>query len=74
MGRRGGEKSELPDFIRSWIRPFVAVWPGPVEKPGCTARETIRTARPAGAAHAARPRPPDAGPGDLSLAGCLAVR
>ena len=38
-GGRGGEKSELPDFIdytiiRSWIRPFVAVWPGPVEKPG----------------------------------------
>ena len=50
----------LYTIIRSWIRPFVAVCARTGREappPGCTARD-IRTARPAGAAHAA---PPPAG-------------
>ena len=63
LGRQGWREVGAPrlyTIIRSWIRPFVAVCARTGREappPGCTARE-IRTARPAGAAHAA---PPPAG-------------
>ena len=70
LGRRGGEKSELPDFIRldpicgldsPFRRRDPRVRPRTGRSPGARRETRSRTARPAGDAHAA---PPPAGAPD----------